>query len=49
MRCSQDGEPNYEVSFDKINAVFERAPESEGKLAKLANEWIDKYESREKK
>lgn len=45
MRCSQDGEPNYEVKFDQIIAKFERVPESEGKLAELANKWIENYEA----
>lgn len=46
MRCSQDGEPSHEVTFDKkYKPVFEK-PTGDSELEQLVREWIDKNQEK---
>ena len=41
MRCTQEGEPNYEVKFTEVEAIFEK-PMGDDKLFELCRAWIEK-------
>lgn len=49
-RCTLECEPNYEVSFTKVKAIFERPvigwydSEYSIELKNKCNKWIDSYE-----